>query len=135
VSRFRAGKSPDEVDDDMKHSDNMPDRTEAELSDDERRDRLVMHLGEIVQKGGAVQERWGLSAVVLRKTRESITPNVLMMTIGLVLFGITLEPMFALAVVLAALGWHKKILQAASPRKMLVKVDEMGRVNETVLDH
>jgi hypothetical protein len=103
---------------------------EAVVSEEERVNRLVVHLAAVVQQGGEVLERWKYTAIVLRRTRASITPNLLMIVAGLALFGLTMEPLFALAAIVAALGWHRKILDAASPRRLLVRIEEDGRVRE-----
>ena len=108
--------------------------TDADLTDEERLNRLVLRISEIVQDGGKVEQRTRFGAVVLQRTRAGITYNLLLVVGGLVLFGITMEPLFALAAVVAAFGWHRKLVESANPRRLWVRVDEFGRVRESELE-
>ena len=101
-----------------------------EITEEERINRFVLHLSSIVHQGGEVVERWKYTAIVLRTTRASFTPNVIMIVAGLALFALTKEPLFALAAFVAAMGWHRKILDATNPKRLLVRIDEHGHVRE-----
>lgn len=104
------------------------------LSEEERVSRLVMRLGQIVQRGGRIETQTRFGAVVLERTRAQITPNLAMVAGGLTLFAMTMEPLFALAAVVSAFGWHRKLLHAANPRRLWIRVDETGRLRETELE-
>ena len=109
----------------------MTDTTE--LTEDERTSRLVVRLGELVQNGARIEERTTFGAVVLARTRAHVLPNLTMILAGLALFAITTEPLFALAALLSAFGWHRKVLESDTTRRLLVRVDELGRVKEVEL--
>jgi hypothetical protein len=101
-----------------------------ELTETERTNRLVIRLAELVRAGALIEEQARFRAVVVQRTKETITPNVIMILAGLALFAYTRQPLFALAALVAALGWHRKILSGETVRRLLIRVDERGRVSE-----
>jgi hypothetical protein len=100
----------------------------------ERTSRLVHHLAGLVQRGAMIEDQGATRAVVLRRVRSRITPNVVMGIVGAALFAATRQPLFLLAAVVAGVGWHRKSQTAAVMRRFLVRVDESGRVKECELE-
>jgi hypothetical protein len=101
-----------------------------DLSPVERTNRLVVRLGEMVSAGALIEQQTRFAAIVLERTKQTITPNAVMIIAGIALFAYTREPLFALAAIVAAFGWHRKILNGESVRRLLVKVDETGTISE-----
>lgn len=106
-----------------------------QLSEDERVNRLVLRLGELAHQGARIEQRTRFGAIVLlRRTRAQVMPNIAMVLGGLVLFALTTEPLFALAALLSAFGWHRKVLHATNPRRLWIRVDELGHLRESELE-
>lgn len=101
------------------------------LDDELREQCLARRLEELEQAGAEIEERRLLRAVVRLRMRESILPNAVMAVGGLGLFALEHGPLFLAAAVLSALGWRRKREAADVVRRVLVRVDERGRVLET----
>jgi hypothetical protein len=108
----------------------MSEEKTGDLSASERTSRLVVRLGEMVSAGARIEEQTRFAAIVLQRTKQTFTPNAIMIVAGLALFWYNHEPLFAIGAVVAALGWHKKILSGDTVQRLLVKVDETGKVSE-----
>jgi len=89
-----------------------------------------VHLARLVQRGATVIEQQGFRAVVQLHDRPNIVPNVIIMIAGLALFAIAHQVLFLASTVLALYGWQRKRETAAVMKKVLVRVDEIGRVSE-----
>ncbi|MBC7644563.1 MAG: hypothetical protein H7123_05500 [Thermoleophilia bacterium] len=109
----------------------MSDSVSVEVLDDEQRtSHLVMHLARLVQRGATIVEQHGLRAVVQLQERPNIVPNIVIAVAGLALFAIAHQVLFLASTVLALYGWQRKRETAAVVKKVLVRVDEIGRVSE-----
>jgi hypothetical protein len=104
------------------------------LTEEERVNRLVVRLARSVGRGGRIETQSRFGAIVLERTRARVGHNLVMVVAGLILFGMTMEPLFALAALLSAFGWHRKIISAANPRRLWIRVDETGSLSETELE-
>jgi hypothetical protein len=104
------------------------------LDETQRTNRLVMHLARLVQRGAEIETHDGCRAIVRRRERASILPNMVMVVGGLALFAIDRGILFLMGAALAAVGWHRKQQIAAVTRRVLVRVDELGRISECDLD-
>lgn len=111
----------------------MTDTHEA-LTEEARTSRLVVHLGAMVRDGATIVEQSRYGAIVIRHMRANILPNLLLAIASIVLWVVLSGFMFLLAAVVAVLGVQRKLLAAASPRRMLVRVDELGKISECELE-
>ena len=107
-------------------------RTEI-LDEEARLSRLIVHLGKLVNRGGRVEEQHGYRALVSMPNRQQMVPNVVMATLGVALFLWVHEPFFLIGAGVALLGWHRKLIATAERVRMLVRVDDLGRVSEMEL--
>lgn len=114
------------------HGDDMADSTM--LSDTQRTNRLVAHLARLVQRGAEIETHDGCRAIVRRRERYSIMPNLIMLISGLVLFALDHGILFLAGAIVAGVGWHRKAQLAAVTKRVLVRVDELGRISECDLD-
>lgn len=119
--------------DDAPHAD-APDGLPDPLDEQARLGRLVVHLSRLVHRGGRVEEQHGYRAVVSMPQRHNMVPNVLMAAAGVALFLWLHEPFFLLGAGVALLGWHRKLLAGAERVRLMVRVDDLGRVTERELE-
>lgn len=117
----------------------MQDRTieaieDQLLDEDARRSKLTVHLAKLVQAGARLEMQHGLRAIVVRTEPTRYLPNVFMAALGLVGFWMTREPLFVLAAGVALVGWHRKLVAGARQVRMIVRVDETGRISEQVVE-
>ncbi len=108
--------------------------TSAVLDESQRTSRLVAHLARLVQRGAEIETQDGYRAVVRSRVRVSAFPNIVMLIGGLLLFAVDHGVLFLAGAVVAAVGWHRKTQLAAATRRILVRVDELGRISECDLD-
>ncbi len=113
------------------HDDHL-DFTDLEqpLDEEARLSRLIVHLGALVNRGGRVEEQHGFRAVVSMPNRQQMVPNVVMATIGVAMFLWLGDWLFLLGAGVALLGWHKKLVAGAERVRLMVRVDDLGRVSE-----
>lgn len=104
------------------------------LDEEARLGRLVMHLARLVNRGARVEEQHGYRAVVSMRRRTQMLPNVLMSSVGVGLFLWLGDAFFLLGAGVALLGWHRKLVAGAERVKVLVRVDDLGRVTERELE-
>ena len=103
------------------------------LDEQARLARLIVHLATLVNRGGRVLEQHGFRAVVVMPNRQQMLPNVVMATIAVGLFLWLSDPLFLVGGGVALLGWHRKLVAGAERVKVLVRVDDAGRVSEMEL--
>jgi hypothetical protein len=112
----------------------MSDSSTLEVIDHETRtSKLVHHLGTLVHAGGEIEEQQRFMAIVVRKLRPNFIPNLVMAALGLILFFVLGGAFFLLACAVALLGAHLKITAKPILKRILVRVDETGRVVEREL--
>lgn len=112
----------------------MTDSASPEIVDHETRtSRLVHHIGKLVHAGGEIEEQQRFMAIVVRKLRPNFVPNLVMAAVGLLLFFVLGGAFFLLACAVALLGAHLKITAKPMLKRILVRVDETGRVVEREL--
>ena len=119
----------------MDHHDEL-DYTDLEqpLDEQARLTRLIVHLGKLVNRGGRVEEQHGFRAIVSMPNRQQVIPNVLMAAIGVGMFLWLGDWFFLVGAGVALLGWHKKLVAGAERIKVMVRVDDLGRVSERTLE-
>lgn len=103
------------------------------LDDEQRTNRLVVHLARLVQRGATVVDHHGTRAIVRLKDRPNFVPNIVIAISGLLLFAIAHDVLFLAAIALAIYGWHRKQAAANVVREVLVRVDELGVITEVEL--
>ncbi|MCW2956327.1 MAG: hypothetical protein JWO69_1196 [Thermoleophilia bacterium] len=109
----------------------MTDAATDHLDEDARRSRLVMHLARLTQRGARVEEQDRYRAVVVvEKPRPSMVPNLVIAALGVGLFLWAGGVLFLLGAGMALLGWHRKLIAGAERVRLLVRVDDSGRVSE-----
>lgn len=111
-----------------------PDADHAGLDEQARLSRLIVHLAQLVNRGGKVEEQHGYRAVVSMPNRQQWLPNVVMAAIGVAMFVWLGDVLFLIAAGVALLGWHKKLVAGAERVKLLVRVDDLGEVSERRLE-
>lgn len=104
------------------------------LDETQRTNRLVAHLSRLVQRGAEIETHDGCRAIVRSRVRVNVVPNVIMLFGGLLLFAVDHGVLFLAGAIVAAIGWHRKAQLAAATRRILVRVDELGRISECDLD-
>ena len=109
------------------------DATETVLTDEARRSKFVLHLAQLVHRGGRVEEQHAARAVVVVPERPSYLPAVLLAAAGVALFLTVGGVMFLLAAGAALMGWHRKLVAGVAHVRLLVRIDELGRVSEMEL--
>jgi hypothetical protein len=107
---------------------------DAPLDEHARLTRLVMHVGRLVSRGGTVEEQQGFRAIVSMPNRQQMVPNVIMAAIGVAMFVWLGDALFLVGAGVALLGWHRKLVAGAERVKVLVRVDDLGRVTERKLE-
>ena len=107
----------------------QPD-VEHPLDEEARLSKLVLHLAKLVNRGGRVIEQTGYRAVVDMPRRQQMVPNAVMSAVAIALFLWLDDPFFLLAAGVALLGWHRKLVAGAERVKLMVRVDDLGRVSE-----
>lgn len=100
------------------------------LDEQDRLSRLVMHLTTLVGRGGRVEEQHGFRAVVSMPNRQQWLPNVVMAAVGVAMFLWLGDWLFLLAAGVALAGWHRKLVAGAERIRVMVRVDDLGRVTE-----
>jgi hypothetical protein len=100
------------------------------LDEQARLSRLVMHLGTLVRRGGRVEEQHGYRAIVSMPNRQQWLPNVVMAAIGVAMYLWIGDVLFLLAAGVALLGWHRKLVAGAERVRVMVRVDDVGRIIE-----
>lgn len=118
----------------MHHDDLDYSDLEQPLDEQARLTRLIVHLGNLVNRGGRVEEQHGFRAVVSMPNRQQVIPNVVMAAIGVGMFLWLGDWLFLLGAGVALLGWHKKLVAGAERIKVMVRVDDLGRVSERRLE-
>lgn len=103
------------------------------LDEEARLSRLVVHLAELVSRGGRVEEQRRYRAVVAMPRRQQVGPNVVMAMLGVALYLWLDELVFLLAAGVPLLGWHRTLVAGAQHVRVLVRVDDLGRVSEREL--
>jgi hypothetical protein len=104
------------------------------LDEDQRQNRLVLHLAKLVRSGAEIEHHHGVRAIVRRAVRPVLTPNVIMAAIGVALYFTVGGLFFLLGAVLALVGLHRKVTSGEVTQRLLVRVDELGRVKEMELE-
>lgn len=104
------------------------------LDEEQRQSRLVVHLAKLVHGGAEIEHHHGVRAIVRRVIKPVLTPNVVMAAIGVALFVWLGGVMFLVGAGLALVGLHRKVVSGEVTQRLLVRVDELGRVNELELD-
>lgn len=104
------------------------------LDDDQRHSRLVLHLAKLVHGGAEIEHHHGVRAIVRRVVRPVLTPNVVMALAGLALYVWVGGVMFLVGAGVALVGLHRKVVSGEVTQRLLVRVDELGRVNELELE-
>lgn len=104
------------------------------LDEDARRSKLTVHLAKLLHAGAELEMQHGLRAIVVRTQPKRYLPNVFMSLLGILGFFFTQEPLFILAAGFALVGWHRKLVAGAERIRMVIRVDETGRVSEQVID-
>ncbi len=115
---------------DMQHDHLDYTDLEQPLDEQARLTRLIVHLGNLVNRGGRVEEQHGFRAVVSMPNRQQVVPNVIMAAIGVRMFLWLGDWFFLVGAGVALLGWHKKLVAGAERIKVMVRVDDLGRVSE-----
>lgn len=112
--------------------DRQRDDTDLEqpLDEEARLSRLVVHVGHLVHRGGRVEEQHGYRALVSMPNRQQVVPNVVMAGIGVGMFLWLGDWFFLVGAAVALLGWHRKLLDGAERVRVMVRVDDLGRVSE-----
>jgi hypothetical protein len=104
---------------------------DADVLDEQARlSRLVMHLATLVRRGGRVEEQHGYRAIVSMPNRQRWLPNVVMALVGVAMFLWIGDWLFLVAAGVALLGWHRKLVAGAERVRVMVRVDDVGRVTE-----
>ena len=106
---------------------------ETVLDDEARRSLFVLHLAQLVHRGGRVEEQHGARAVVVVSERPSYVPAMLIAAAGVALFLLAGGVFFLLGAGVALLGWHRKLVAGVEHVRLLVRVDELGCVSEMEL--
>lgn len=104
------------------------------LDEEARLSTLVVHLAALVNRGGRVVEQTGYRAVVDMPRRQQMIPNAVMSAVAIALFLWLDDPFFLLAAGVALLGWHRKLVAGAQRVRLMVRVDDVGRVTERELE-
>jgi hypothetical protein len=112
------------------HHDYTEDTDVEPLDEQARLSRLVMHLGTLVRRGGRVEEQHGYRAIVSMPNRQQWLPNVVMAAIGVAMYLWIGDVLFLLAAAVALLGWHRKLVAGAERVRVMVRVDDVGRISE-----
>jgi hypothetical protein len=110
---------------------NSPDQ---QLNEEQRANRLVMHVARLVQRGAEVEHHHPTRAIVRMRQHASIIPNLVMLLGGIVLFAVEHGVLFLAASLLSAVGWYRKHVGSTIWRRIVVRVDERGKVREVPLD-
>jgi hypothetical protein len=120
----------------MTHDDDMTNDSldAAPLDEHARLTRLVKHIGRLVSRGGTIEEQHGFRAIVSMPNRQQMVPNVIMAAIGVAMFVWLGDALFLVAAGVALLGWHRKLVAGAERVKVLVRVDDLGRITERKLE-
>lgn len=109
------------------------DLSDELLDEDARLARLVVHLAQLVNRGGRVEEQHRYRAVVAMPRRQPSGPNVVAATLGVALFLWLGDVVFLVAAGVALLGWHRKLVAGVQQVRVLVRVDDLGVVSEREL--
>lgn len=104
------------------------------LDEDARRSKLTVHLAKLVHAGAKLEMEHGLRAIVVRTEPQRYLPNVFMALLGIIGFAMTREPLFILAGGIAMVGWHRKLVAGIERVRVVVRVDESGRISEQVVE-
>ena len=104
------------------------------LDEQARLSRLIVHLAQLVNRGGTVEEQHGSRAVVSMPNRQQWIPNIVMSGIGVAMFLWLGDALFLFGAGVALLGWHRKIVAGARRVRVMVRVDDLGRVTERPLE-
>lgn len=117
------------------HDDHL-DYTDLEqpLDEEARLTQLIVHLGKLVNRGGRVEEQHGFRALVSMPNRQQVIPNVVMSAVGVGMFLWLGDALFLLGGGVALLGWHRKLVAGAERIKVMVRVDDLGRVSERQIE-
>lgn len=116
------------------HIDHDHDAYDDSLDEEARLSRLVMHVSKLVSRGGKVVEQTRYRAVVDMPRRQQMLPNVVMSAIAIGLFLWLDDPFFLLAAGVSLLGWHRKLVAGAERVRLMVRVDDAGRISERELE-
>jgi len=95
-----------------------------------RRSRLVHRVGQLVSAGGEVEEQHRFMAIVVRHLRPSLVPNLIMALVGLVLWATVGGLFFLFGCGVALLGAHLKLTGKPLLQRIMIRVDETGRLVE-----
>ncbi|MBC7462447.1 MAG: hypothetical protein H7287_13905 [Thermoleophilia bacterium] len=109
------------------------DDDQTVLTDEARRSKFVLHLAQLVHRGGTVEEQHAARAVVVVPERPSYLPAILLATAGVAFFLTVGGVVFLLAAGAALVGWHRKLVAGVAQVRLLVRIDELGRVSEMEL--
>lgn len=103
------------------------------LDDEARRSAFVLYLAKLVHRGAKVEEQHAARAVVVVPERPSYLPAIALAIAGIALFLTVGGVFFLLAAGAALLGWHRKLVSGVQYVRLLVRIDELGRVSEMEL--
>lgn len=106
----------------------------AALDEQARLSRLVMHIAALVRRGGRVEEQHGYRAIVSMPNRQQWIPNVVMAVVGIAMYLWLGDVLFLLAAGVAMLGWHRKLVAGAERIRVMVRIDDLGRITERPLE-
>lgn len=117
----------------MQHDEAIDPHSDP-LDEEARLTRLIVHLAKLVNRGGTVEEQHGYRAVVLMPNRQQWIPNLIMGAVGIAMFLWFGDVLFLVAAGVALLGWHRKLVAGAQRVRVMVRVDDLGRVTERRLE-
>ncbi|MCW2973475.1 MAG: hypothetical protein JWN72_1748 [Thermoleophilia bacterium] len=107
--------------------------SETVLTDEARRSKLARHLAQLVRRGGTVEEQHAARAVVVVSERPKYLPAIALAVAGVAFYLTVGGVIFLLAAGAALLGWHRKLVAGVDQVRLLVRIDELGRVSEMEL--